>query len=363
MKTPTEILNYTGGLPWFNDSVIYLTKHGSHAYGTSRPDSDLDIKGVCVPPREYFVGFYQRFEQAVSPPKAEPDYCVFDVRKFFSLAADCNPNIIEVLFTDPADHLLSTKLGDKILAIRDQFLSRKAKHTFSGYAVSQLKRIQTHHRWLRNPPAAPPTRAEYGLPERTVIPADQLAAADSAIRKRLDEWNIHLDELDDATKIDVYNRIADYLVEIGVNDGERYTRAGRSLGYADNFLELLDQERRYKTRQTEWSQYQTWLKTRNVARAALESKYGFDTKHAMHLVRLLRMCREILETGKVIVKRPDAEELLAIRNGAWEYEKLLEWAQRQDKELDEVKSKSPLPNSCDKFALDIICKSVAIDKF
>jgi len=45
----------------------------------------------------------------------------------------------------------------------------------------------------------------------------------------------------------------------------------------------------------------------------LEAKFGFDTKHAMHLIRLLRMAREILETGVVHVKRPDAEELSAIR--------------------------------------------------
>mgnify|MGYP001607055563 CR=1 FL=1 len=46
-------------------------------------------------------------------------------------------------------------------------------------------------------------------------------------------------------------------------------------------------------------------------------------KHAMHLVRLMRMCKEILITCEVVVKRPDREELLAIRNGAWSYYKLI----------------------------------------
>jgi len=42
------------------------------------------------------------------------------------------------------------------------------------------------------------------------------------------------------------------------------------------------------------------------------------------LVRLLRMCHEILTMGKVIVRRPDAEELLAIRDGVYTYDQLME---------------------------------------
>jgi len=41
----------------------------------------------------------------------------------------------------------------------------------------------------------------------------------------------------------------------------------------------------------------------------------------------MRICREILSTGQVIVKRPDCDELLAIRDGAWQYERLLSWAE------------------------------------
>lgn len=57
---------------------------------------------------------------------------------------------------------------------------------------------------------------------------------------------------------------------------------------------------------------------------------GSDLKHGMHLVRLLKMGREILETGEVSVKRPDAKELLEIRNGSWSYEKLVAYGEEQD---------------------------------
>lgn len=341
--------------PWLGERTIFLTKHGSHAYGTTVPSSDLDFKGVAVPPVEYFHGFVHHFEQAESK---EPDLVIYDIRKFMRLAADCNPNIIEVLFTSEADHAIRTPLGDRLIANRNAFLSQKAKHTFSGYAVSQLKRIQAHYRWLRNPPKAPPTRAEYDLPERTLIPRDQLQAAESQVRKRIDEWNLDLEILDDATRILVEGKIARYLTDVQVNSGELWNRAARSVGYDENFIHLLDRERQYGTRQREWEQFQNWKATRNADRAALEEKWGYDTKHAMHLVRLLRMCREILTTGQVIVKRPDAAELLAIRNGAWTYERLIAWAESEDILLERAVEASPLPKRPNREALNIVCMEI-----
>jgi hypothetical protein len=87
-----------------------------------------------------------------------------------------------------------------------------------------------------------------------------------------------------------------------------------------------------------------WKKNRNEVRAKLEEHYSFDTKHAMHLVRLMRMGVEILTTGEVLVKRPDAEELLAIRNGAWSYDQIIEYAEYMDNEVREVwYNKTSLP--------------------
>ena len=53
---------------------------------------------------------------------------------------------------------------------------------------------------------------------------------------------------------------------------------------------------------------------------------GHPANWALHLVRLLRMGIEILTTGDLQVWRHDADELLAIRNGAWTYEQLIAWS-------------------------------------
>jgi hypothetical protein len=333
-------------------------RHGSHAYGTNIESSDEDFKGVAIPPTKYFYGFVNKFEQAEFRDP-NPDMVIYELRKFMALAADCNPNIIEMLWVDSSDHLLVTSAGEKLLSARGAFLSQKAKHTFSGYALSQLKRVNLHYRWLKNPPKAQPTREEFGLPERTIIPANQLETAQAAIKKQLDSWSFKdLEEVSDSARIGIMNSMAAALAEMKIGTDEQFHAAGRLLGFADNFLELLDRERHYGARLNEWRQYQEWKKNRNPARAELEQRWGYDTKNAMHLVRLLRMCREILTLGKVIVRRPDRDELLAIRSGAWKYEDLITWAAQQDEELTLLMQTSALPRAPDRNALDVLCQQL-----
>jgi predicted nucleotidyltransferase len=287
---------------------IYVTKHGSHAYGLNTPTSDLDIKGVFIGQTKHYLGFLNRVEQIEE--KEPNDLVIYEAQKFFRLAADCNPNIIEVLWTAPEDILFVNRLGELMLGIRDRFLSQKAKHTFSGYATAQLRRIQNHYRWITKPPKMPVSRMDYGLPEN----------------KQWCAW------------IDANPTL---LSSINPEQAEMYTR-----------------EKQWREDSREWDHYQTWVQNRNPARSELEHKHGYDTKHGMHLVRLMRMGEEILKTGKVNVKRGDREELLAIRNhGIWPYEKLVEWAQKKDDELtDFYKSgQSPLPKEPNRNVLDGMC--------
>jgi predicted nucleotidyltransferase len=345
---------YTGGLKWIPERTVFLCTHGSHAYGTSLPTSDHDYRGVAIAPREFYLGGLHRFEQAVCN---KPDLTIFDLKKFIGLASQCNPNVIEILFVDESDRLQLSLAGQRLLEMRDMFLTRRVKHTFSGYAASQMKRIDAHYRWLKNPPAAPPTRVEFGLPERTLMPRDQLAAAESAVRQKLDSWSIDfLDQVQRDLREAILQKMSEHLAELETaSDNELWQGAARTLGFSDNFIQLLDMERRYTQKQREWSNYQNWKATRNETRAALEAKHGFDTKHAMHLVRLMRMCREILETGKVIVKRLDADELLAIRGGAWSYDRLREWSASEDAKLEELAKVSALPKAPDIEAIDRVC--------
>lgn len=343
-------------LGWIADRTVLLVRHGSHAYGTNTVNSDEDFKGIAIPTKEYFLGMVKHFEQAeLKAP--DPDAVIYDIRKFFALAADCNPNIIEVLHTDPSDHFLVSPIGEIILEHKDAFLSKKIKHTFLGYSVSQLKRIQTHKRWIMNPPKSPPSRVEMGLPEQTLIPQDQLMAAQAEVQKELDRFQFDfMEDLSEPAKIEIRSVMSEMLAELKITADDHWMSAARKVGLSDNFIQIMQRERAYTSLKREWDQYQNWRKTRNPARALLEEKFGYDTKHAYHLVRLIRMCREILTTGKVIVKRPDREELLSIRNGAWSYERLIEFAESEEKSLNELYNQSTaLPKLPDRDKLDRLC--------
>jgi hypothetical protein len=392
--------------------TIFVTIHGSHAYGMANEESDVDIRGVAIPTKPYFYGFYRQFNQFEGEflrdysidgktfieriegvvgrevPKDEKiDSVIYDIRKFLKLAAECNPNIIEVLFTDKKFHLLTTPCFEKLIEYRDLFLSTKAKFRFCGYAFSQLKRIKTHRSWLLNPPKKKPMRDDFGLLERSLVSRDHRKAAESLIKKKVEEWILLPDELPkevlESVRTNTINALSDmwegliadcYVksnsgfekLQLPLNNFDEFdinvlsNAAGRFLGYSTNFLELLDKERRYKSALKYYNQYQGWKKNRNPARAAMEAKFGYDGKHASHLVRLLRMAEEILVNGKVYVCRPDAEELLSIRKGAWSFDDLLEWANNQQKKLDTIYEEklSPLPRTPDYQKIDKLCMEI-----
>jgi predicted nucleotidyltransferase len=249
-------------------------------------------------------------------------------------------------------------MSEYVIENRDLFLSRKAKHTFTGYAISQLKRIQRHYEWLHHPPTKEPVRTDFGLPERTLIPADQRAAVEANVKAQLAEWDglLDWDGLDVASTIAIRGKMSQYLEDITLgNDDKMWVAAARTIGVPENFIRLTEMERAYNNARRVWNQYQEWKLKRNPTRAALEAKSGYDTKHGMHLVRLMRMGYEILSEGKVIVKRPDAEELLSIRNGAWSYETIVTYAKDMEAKIDAAEKTSPLPRAPDRGTLDNIC--------
>lgn len=302
--------------------TILEVLHGSHAYGLATEESDIDIRGVAIPPRLYFTGFAHGFEQHIKT--AKEDVIIYGVRKFFKLATACNPNVLEILYVAPERCLRKvTPWGERLIENRELFLSKKAKNTFSGYAISQLKRIQTHRRWLLNPPDHRPTQREFGLEKISELSIDVQSSMRMFAKRGI--------QLDKAR-------------------------------FSDLAFKRWQSERDYYKALREWKQYQHWKKTRNLERAELERRYGYDCKCALHLVRLLRMGKEILTQGKVLVERPDREELLAVLNGAWSYDKLIDWAKTQDQELDALyESCTILPKSPDIKKLNSLCGEIVED--
>lgn len=338
---------------------------GSQMYGTSTPSSDLDIRGVFIPSKEYFYGFLHRTEQYEDK---ENDIIFYEIRKFMNLALKCNPTIIEFFFLPEKCMRKSHLIWEILMDNRDLFLSTKCKHTFSGYAFSQLKRIKNHRQWLLNPPKKKPERTDFGLPEdRSLLSGDQIGAFNEIISiylKQIGQYHKLREDLEEMEEFHNYKAIIKNTVGID------FKAVQEIVPLSDNIMEALEKEKRYTNAVRHWKQYQNWKETRNPERAKLEEKYGYDTKHAMHLYRLVDECKELLATGKIILPRPDREHLLAIRNGLYKYEQLMERFDDINAELDELYYNSVLPKKAkvgkaDKLCVEIIethFKSISMTK-
>lgn len=137
----------------------YLTVMGSQAYAVANNDSDQDVYGWCIPPKDYIfphlrgeiVGFGDKgpqFEQFQIHHINEKDYGkeydfnIYNIVKYFDLTMGCNPNMIDSLFTDQTCVLKSTKISEHVRDNRKLFLSKKGWHTFKGYAYSQMHKMR-----------------------------------------------------------------------------------------------------------------------------------------------------------------------------------------------------------------------------
>jgi predicted nucleotidyltransferase len=389
--------------------TIFLGLTGSHAYGTARSGSDVDLRGCCVAPMRTRLSLHTEFEQFIWQPQpgdrsepvlgpnflralaraaehpsagsslraqdgdanATPDVVIFELAKLVSLCAQANPNMLELLFLDPGEIVLSTPLWDRLRARRDAFLSQKVRFTFTGYAQGQLRRIQGHREWLLNPPTHEPTRAEFGLPEHSLLGADERNRIEESITKLVRSWTVdEAIDLPGAERDVLRERLREFwsaalrarpslefdMTAERMGDAELDDRladvAGSSLGLGDDVLRTLARERRYRGAHKRWSQYRKWERERNPKRAALEAAHGYDTKHGMHLIRLLRMGLEILRDGEVRVRRPDAAELVAIRDGELSYDALLEQARALEQGMRSALETTSLPREVDEGAID-----------
>jgi hypothetical protein len=72
-----------------------------------------------------------------------------------------------------------------------------------------------------------------------------------------------------------------------------------------------------------------------------------DGKNMMHCRRLMDMAREIAEGKGIIVRRPNAQELIDIRQGKIDLQTLIDHVESEIKEVDILYKNSTLPESVD----------------
>jgi uncharacterized protein len=117
--------------------VIYQCVVGSRAYGLSRDESDVDRRGIYLPPADLHWSIYGVPEQLED---RDTDECYWELQKFMVLALKANPNILECLYTPIVEK--TSEISDSLLARREIFLSKLVYQTYNGYVMSQFRKLE-----------------------------------------------------------------------------------------------------------------------------------------------------------------------------------------------------------------------------
>jgi predicted nucleotidyltransferase len=118
---------------WLPGNVQYETIMGSVAYGVSSDTSDVDVYGWAIPPKDDLfphlrgevLGFgsprpcFEQYQEhhiqdqdALAGHGRTYDLTIYGIIKFFNLAMENNPNVIDSLFTPVNCVLHSTRVGN-----------------------------------------------------------------------------------------------------------------------------------------------------------------------------------------------------------------------------------------------------------
>jgi hypothetical protein len=85
---------------------------------------------------------------------------------------------------------------------------------------------------------------------------------------------------------------------------------------------------------------------KGINRPELVAQFGYDTKYAYHMLRLGLQGLEFLKHGKIAIPIPTfiRDLLLAVRNGQYTKETVLQWAEELEADLQSSINLSSLPD-------------------
>lgn len=145
---------------WLSSNIHYEVIAGSVSYAVSSDTSDMDIFGFCIPPKDdvfphlagEIPGFgtqrqsfnvWQEHHIMDKEARQEYDFSIYSIVKFFNLAMENNPNMVDILFTPQRCVLFCSSVAQVVRDNRKLFLHKGSYHKFRGYAYAQLHKIGT----------------------------------------------------------------------------------------------------------------------------------------------------------------------------------------------------------------------------
>ena len=347
-----------------NGKIIFKTVTGSYAYNLNVATSDIDYRGLYMQDKKELLSL-RSLNDEVDDDKQDEKY--YSLRKFFMLAKDCNPNIIELLYMPGECIQVCHPIMQKVINNRGLFISKKAKFTFAGYAHAQIKRASGTNRWVNNSKSKEkPKKIDFVYIINNLNPAFEGEPGARPV-KYLDfiqkyPWltldKMHCAALEHTANVYRLYNIGSHARGIFRN-GQFVCESITIQQEFENFIGLMIyDEIEYKQQMKDWHNYWEWVKNRNDARWVKQEsgELSYDVKDIMHCMRLLYSGINILKNGEPIIKfTGDTQKLLmGIRNGDFDYEYLMKATEEKMAEMEELYKTSTIPHTADFDAIDAL---------
>jgi len=301
---------------------------GSNLYGTNDKNSDKDYVSIFIPDEEYILGFNNVEDVDASlkdkdennkNTKDAVDKKYISIKKFLRLAKDNNPSMFELLFVNKENILFINDLGEELLSIKKDFMSKNIINKFLGYAKSQKKKMVIK---LGN----------YNKIVETI----------KILKSYTPSW-VYMWEFEKSD-----------LVSFKKNQtGAFYVIGSRNIPLNITIKEAIKRLERSINKFS--SRYENYI-----------VKYGFDTKFAMNLMRLLYEGIELLETGDLKFPLEHKDFLLDIKNGKYTIEDIIKESEELEVKIRNLEETTNLPsnpnfNIINKFLIK--CQKRHINKY
>jgi hypothetical protein len=318
---------------------------GSTAYNLNIQGSDVDKKGIFIMPLKQLYGF--DFQDQIANESNDEVY--FEIRRFLELLTKNNPNILELLSTPKEFVLYKHPLMNLIKP--EDFLSKLCLDTFAGYAQTQIKKARGLNKKINKP---------LDAERKSVLDFCFVIYNNGSIT--LKDWlseNAFIQNECGLVNLDHFRNVymlyhKTQLTEgkfkgvVSGPDADDVQLSSVPKGLAHIAIMNFNKDS-YSMYCREFKEYVEWEGKRNDLRYQNTLLHGksYDAKNMMHTFRLLNMAEEIALYGKVIVKRDDRIFLLKIRNGEFEFDKLMQMVEEKMEYIKSIYSKSTLPEKPD----------------
>lgn len=121
----------------YEEKIIFTSLVGSRGYGTHTEESDEDFIHVFLEHPFHYLGLKGTSNK--QKLTEDSDMTSYEFRNFVNLCLKANPNVFVALYSE--NITFDPRYGKQMYDYRNDFISQRVFHTFTGYATSQYKRM------------------------------------------------------------------------------------------------------------------------------------------------------------------------------------------------------------------------------